>query len=169
MVSCRNITSDPTGIKGPAADQPGLADMTLKAIDILKARDTANDGFFMMAEAASIDKMFHVLDYERALGELLELDNTIRKTIEHLEKLGIANETLIVVTADHGEGVWKAGTRRPVTDPEEHLRPRFRCIRLLRHQVPQAAIRRPKEEERHRSLHQLSVSCCERRGRTSID
>lgn len=89
---------------GPALDQPGLAEMTLKAIDILKARDTGNKGFFMMSEAASIDKMFHVLDYERALGELLELDDTVRKTIEHLEKIGELDETLIIVTADHGHG-----------------------------------------------------------------
>jgi hypothetical protein len=89
---------------GPALDQPGLAEMTLKAIDILKARDTENKGFFMMSEAASIDKMFHVLDYERALAELLELDDTVRKTIEHLEKIGELDETLIIVTADHGHG-----------------------------------------------------------------
>lgn len=78
--------------------------MTLKAIDILKARDTENKGFFMMSEAASIDKMFHVLDYERALGELLELDDTVRQTIQHLEKIGELDETLIIVTADHGHG-----------------------------------------------------------------
>jgi alkaline phosphatase len=96
-------SNDPTGAKAGALDQPGLADMTLKAIDILSARDTEGSGFFMMSEAASIDKMFHVLDYERALGDLLELDDTVRKTIEHLEKKGIADETLIVVTADHGE------------------------------------------------------------------
>ena len=96
-------SNDPTGAKAGALDQPGLADMTLKAIDILTARDTEGSGFFMMSEAATIDKMFHVLDYERALGDLLELDDTVRKTIEHLEKKGIADETLIVVTADHGE------------------------------------------------------------------
>lgn len=33
------------------------------------------------SEAASIDKMMHVLDYDRALGELLELDDTIRASI----------------------------------------------------------------------------------------
>jgi hypothetical protein len=33
------------------------------------------------SEAASIDKMMHALDYERALGELLELDDTVRATI----------------------------------------------------------------------------------------
>ena len=46
----------------------------------------------------------HVLDYPRALGELLELDDTIRAAIAHLKKLGIYQDTLIVVTADHGHG-----------------------------------------------------------------
>lgn len=48
--------------------------------------------------------MMHVLDYERALGELLELDNTIKATIAHLKKLGSLKDTLILVTADHGHG-----------------------------------------------------------------
>ena len=48
--------------------------------------------------------MMHVLDYQRALGELLELDDTIRASIEHLKKIGEYDDTLIVITADHGHG-----------------------------------------------------------------
>lgn len=48
--------------------------------------------------------MMHVLDYHRALGELLELDDTIRASIEHLKKIGEYEDTLIVITADHGHG-----------------------------------------------------------------
>ena len=65
--------------------------------------------------------MMHVLDYDRALGELLELDDTIRASIARvystllsvvsiidsqpdLEKIGQLKDTLIVVTADHGHG-----------------------------------------------------------------
>lgn len=77
--------------------------MTLKAIDILHKRG-GKDGFFLMSEAASIDKQMHVLDYERALGDLLELDDTVRATIQKLQDLGELNNTLIVVTADHGHG-----------------------------------------------------------------
>ena len=42
------------------------------------------------------------MDYDRALGDLLELDNTINATIAKLEELVILDETLIVVSADHG-------------------------------------------------------------------
>jgi hypothetical protein len=44
------------------------------------------------------DKKMHVLDYYRALGELLELDDAIRAAIEHLKKIREYENTLIVVT-----------------------------------------------------------------------
>ena len=80
--------------------------MTQKAIDVLQARAKADNdaGWFLMAEAASIDKQMHTLDYDRALGELLELDDTIKASIAHLDNCGWLDETLIVVTADHGHG-----------------------------------------------------------------
>ncbi|KAF2007475.1 alkaline phosphatase-like protein [Amniculicola lignicola CBS 123094] len=106
----RNIYQDnlklslsPSGDKTSALDQPGLKEMTIKAIDIL-AKRSGDKGFFLMSEAASIDKMMHVLDYDRALGELLELDDTIKATIAHLKKINKFKETLILVTADHGHG-----------------------------------------------------------------
>ncbi|KJA26321.1 hypothetical protein HYPSUDRAFT_133133 [Hypholoma sublateritium FD-334 SS-4] len=98
------LKNSPIGDGSDATDQPGLKDMTLKAIDILQARTKNGQGWFMMSEAASIDKMMHVLDYDRALGELLELDDTIRASIAHLKAIGEYENTLIVVTADHGHG-----------------------------------------------------------------
>lgn len=99
----RNQSNSPDGSEDDATDQPGLKDMTLKAIDILDARND-DKGWFLMSEAASIDKMMHVLDYDRALGDLLELDDTIKATVEKLEAMGQLEDTLIIVTADHGHG-----------------------------------------------------------------
>ncbi|KAF1991797.1 alkaline phosphatase [Aulographum hederae CBS 113979] len=99
----------PDGSGADAVDQPGLKEMTLKAIDILQARNSEK-GWFIMSEAASIDKQMHTLDYDRALGELLELDDTIRHTKQHLSDMGILDETLILVTADHGHGFDVAGS-----------------------------------------------------------
>jgi alkaline phosphatase len=99
----KNFKNSPTGEKTPALDLPGLKEMTLKAIDILYKRG-GDKGFFMMSEAASIDKQMHALDYDRALGDLLELDDTVNATIAKLKALGILNDTLIIVTADHGHG-----------------------------------------------------------------
>lgn len=86
-------------------DVPGLQDMTIKALDILVARSKAKGvPFMMMSEAASIDKQMHAHDYDRALGDTLELDATIRATLDHLKELGELENTLVVVTADHGHG-----------------------------------------------------------------
>jgi alkaline phosphatase len=102
----KNFTNDPAGNKSAATDLPGLKEMTLKAIDILHARG-GDKGFFLMSEAASIDKQMHILDYDRALGDLLELDDTVQATIAKLKELGELDNTLIVVTADHGHGFGK--------------------------------------------------------------
>ncbi|CAI4214014.1 unnamed protein product [Parascedosporium putredinis] len=95
--------NNPAGGSDPALDLPGLKEMTVKAVEILHNRG-GDKGFFLMSEAASIDKQMHQLDYDRALGDLLEFDDTIKATIEKLEELGVLDETLIVVSADHGHG-----------------------------------------------------------------
>ncbi|KAI1341028.1 alkaline phosphatase-like protein [Xylariaceae sp. FL0016] len=95
--------NDPLGSTSPALDIPGLKEMTLKAVDILHQRG-GDEGFFLMSEGASIDKQMHALDYDRALGDLLELDDTVRATIAHLEAIGELERTLVLVTADHGHG-----------------------------------------------------------------
>ncbi|KAB5575594.1 alkaline-phosphatase-like protein [Coniochaeta sp. 2T2.1] len=99
----KTLSNDPSGNKSAATDLPGLKEMTLKAIDVLHTRG-GDKGFFLMSEAASIDKQMHVLDYDRALGDLLELDDTVRATVAKLKALGELENTLIVVTADHGHG-----------------------------------------------------------------
>ncbi|KAI0805683.1 alkaline phosphatase [Xylaria sp. FL0064] len=98
-----DFTNDPHGTEAPALDLPGLKEMTLKAVDILLERG-GEKGFFLMSEGASIDKQMHTLDYDRALGDLLELDDTVRATIAHLKSLNELDNTLILVTADHGHG-----------------------------------------------------------------
>ncbi|KAF2226605.1 alkaline phosphatase [Elsinoe ampelina] len=105
----RNQRNSPDGLRNDAIDQPGLKQMTIKAIDILQtrakaAKDKDEQSWFLMSEAASIDKQMHALDYDRALGELLELDDTIRASIEHLDEIGELENTMIIVTADHGHG-----------------------------------------------------------------
>ncbi|KAI8394028.1 alkaline-phosphatase-like protein [Radiomyces spectabilis] len=91
---------DMSGKDALGSDQPGLDDMTLKALEVLKKRG-GKDGFFLMSEAASVDKQLHGLDYPRAWAELIELDVTVKKTVEWLKKNGEFEDTLILVTADH--------------------------------------------------------------------
>ncbi|GAA5816809.1 hypothetical protein MFLAVUS_010343 [Mucor flavus] len=88
------------GADALGVDQPGLSDMTLSALEVLKKRG-GKDGFFMMSEAASVDKQLHKFDFSRAYAELIELDVTIKNTIKWLKKNGEYEDTLILVTADH--------------------------------------------------------------------
>ncbi|KAG1220935.1 hypothetical protein G6F68_021067 [Rhizopus microsporus] len=58
--------------------------MTLAALEVLKKRG-GKDGFFMMSEAASVDKQLHIFDFPRAWADLIELDVTIKNTIQWLK------------------------------------------------------------------------------------
>ncbi|KAI9490802.1 alkaline-phosphatase-like protein [Zychaea mexicana] len=100
---------DLSGDSALGSDQPGLDDMTLKALEVLKKRG-GDDGFFLMSEAASVDKRLHQLDFPRAWADLIELDVTIKKTIEWLKKNGEYEDTLILVTADHSHSYDVFGT-----------------------------------------------------------
>lgn len=90
---------------GDFTDQPGLVDMTLSALDVLGQNE---NGFYLMVEAASVDKQMHPLDQERMIADLIEFDNAIAAAIEWAAVS--APETLIVVTADHGHGYEVYGT-----------------------------------------------------------
>lgn len=98
----RNVFTDNLG---DFTDQPGLVDMTLSALEILGQNE---NGFYLMVEAGSIDKQMHPLDQERALSDLIELDNAVAAAIEWAAVN--APDTLIVVTADHGHGYEVYGT-----------------------------------------------------------
>ncbi|KAJ8612464.1 hypothetical protein MRB53_037393 [Persea americana] len=97
----------PDGLGGSATDQPGLKEMTLKAVQILQARSAASGKGLVphvrgcvgrQADAQSTDRKGR-LDYDRALGDLLELDDTVRATMAYLNQTGELNNTLIIITA----------------------------------------------------------------------
>lgn len=57
----RGLKNSPTGDGTDAVDQPGLKEMTLKAIDILttRSKEDKDQGWYLMSEAASIGA-FHL-------------------------------------------------------------------------------------------------------------
>ncbi len=85
-------------------DQPGLVQMTQVALDRLAKN---NDGFFLMVEGASIDKMSHPMDWDRALFETIEFDKAVGLGMEFAKT---HPDTLVVVTGDHTHGVSIIGT-----------------------------------------------------------
>ncbi|KXG84482.1 alkaline phosphatase [Agrobacterium bohemicum] len=98
----RNFLKKGTVDKFP--NQPGLVDMTKAALGELSKNQ---DGFFLMVEAANIDKMSHPLDWDRAVIETIEFDKAVGVAREFAAK---NPDTLIVVTGDHTHGVSIIGT-----------------------------------------------------------
>lgn len=99
----RAVIKNPKVLKG-FTDQPGLVEMTEKAIDTLSKND---NGFFMMVEGACVDKQLHVLDWQRAAYDNIELD----KAVGAAQKFAAQNnDTLIIVVADHAHGASITGT-----------------------------------------------------------
>lgn len=78
-----------------ATNEPSLAEMTKKAIDLL---DDNRKGFTLQVEGASIDKRDHAADPCGQTGELLGLDKAIGVAQEYQRK---HPDTLIIMTADH--------------------------------------------------------------------
>jgi alkaline phosphatase len=106
------------GTVGKFPNQPGLMDMTKAALEQLSKNP---DGFFLMVEGASIDKMSHPMDWDRALYETIEFDQTIGLAREFAAK---HPDTLIVVTGDHAHGTSIIGTiddEKPGTDMREKV------------------------------------------------
>ncbi|WCK05172.1 alkaline phosphatase [Agrobacterium tumefaciens] len=99
-------------------DQPGLVEMTKVALDNLSKNP---EGFFLMVEAANVDKMSHPLDWDRAVVDTIEFDKTIGIAREFAAK---NPDTLIIVTGDHTHGVSIIGTvddNKPGTDMREKV------------------------------------------------
>ncbi|MFQ6333092.1 alkaline phosphatase [Methylophilus sp. 3sh_L] len=76
------------------AGEPSLAEMTGKAIDILKKNQ---NGFFLMVEGGRIDHASHAGNAYRTFKDAVALSDAVR---EAASKVNL-NDTLIIVTADH--------------------------------------------------------------------
>ena len=76
-------------------NQPDLTEMTQSAIDVLSSNP---NGFFLMVEAALIDKFNHPLDWERAAFDTIMLSNAVQIAKDFAKT---HPDTLIIVTPDH--------------------------------------------------------------------
>ncbi|KAI8812062.1 alkaline-phosphatase-like protein [Cladochytrium replicatum] len=99
--------SNPTGGAGANTDQPSLEEMVSVAIEVMDKRCGA-EGWFLMAEGASIDKSMHPLDFDRGLADLLELDRAVRLVKDYGKRNG--DNTAIILTADHAQGYDVSGS-----------------------------------------------------------
>jgi alkaline phosphatase len=106
------------GTVGKFPNQPGLVEMTKAALDRLSKNP---EGFFLMIEGASIDKMSHPLDWDRAVFETIEFDKAVGLARDFAAK---NPDTLIIATGDHTHGFSIIGTvddDKPGTDMREKV------------------------------------------------
>lgn len=74
--------------------EPSLAEMTRAAITRLSSNP---NGFVLMVEGGRVDHGLHAGDAQRALGDAVALDEAVATAVAMTN----ADETLIIVTADH--------------------------------------------------------------------
>ena len=84
--------------------QPDLTEMTDAAIKVLSRNP---NGFFLMVEAALVDKYSHPLDWERAVYDTIMFDKAVAIAKRFAD---VHKDTLVIVTGDHIHGVSIVGT-----------------------------------------------------------
>ncbi len=83
-------------------DQPSLAEMARKALDLLAASEDGRDnGFFLMIEGSRIDHAAHANDPAAHLHDILAYDEAVAAVLAWAAEDG---NTLVVSTADHETG-----------------------------------------------------------------
>lgn len=78
--------------------EPSLAEMTMKAIQILNRNP---QGFFLMVEGGLIDVAAHAWDGAALIREIAAFDAAVKVAFDFAQR---NRETLVLVTADHGTG-----------------------------------------------------------------
>ena len=92
---------------------PSLALMSETALSRLAGEGTGDDTFFLMIESASIDKQSHQRKACGSIGELQQLDETLGVVLAFAET---HPDTLILVTADHGQAAQLVAERTLFSD-----------------------------------------------------
>ena len=98
-------------------DTPMLEDLARLALRSLSAHSP--QGFYLMVEGASIDKRAHAVDAERTIWDVIEFDRAVQVALDFARRTNTdrdpANDTLVIVAADHetgGLGIIGVGNER---------------------------------------------------------
>ena len=108
-----------------APDQPSLAEMTRKAIDVLSRSEKGQrHGFFLFVEGSKVDWAAHANDPAGVISDLAAYDEAVKVALEFARADG---QTLIISTSDHGNGGLTIGrreaTRYATTDDDSLVTP----------------------------------------------
>jgi alkaline phosphatase len=81
------------------SENPTLADMAVAALDVL---DRNPKGFWLMVEAGDVDWANHDNNLDNSIGAVKSGDDAVKAITDWVEKHSNWQETVLIVTADHG-------------------------------------------------------------------
>jgi alkaline phosphatase len=81
------------------SENPTLAEMTTAALTVLQKRDR---GFWLMVEAGDVDWANHDNNIDTSIGAVISGDKAVKVITDWVEKNSSWDETVLIVTADHG-------------------------------------------------------------------
>lgn len=84
-------------------EEPSLAEMTEKAIEVLEKDE---EGFFLMVEGSKIDWAAHANDPAGTIGDILAFDDAIKVALDYAKE---NQDTIVVVTTDHANSGFSIG------------------------------------------------------------
>lgn len=84
------------------ANSPDLATMTKGALNVLSQNET---GFFLMVEGGAVDWAAHANNLPRLIEEQIDFNEAVEAAVDWVETNSSWDETMIVVTTDHGNGL----------------------------------------------------------------
>ncbi|WP_441244395.1 alkaline phosphatase [Tardiphaga sp. 768_D3_N2_1] len=97
-------------------EQPDLTEQVQAALNVLSRNDK---GFVLMVESGMIDKYAHLLDMDRAVYDVIMLDNAVKLARDWAAKRG--DDTLILVVSDHSHPNSLVGTVNDDMSKEPNL------------------------------------------------
>jgi alkaline phosphatase len=80
-------------------ENPTLADMATTALEVLSKK---SDNFWLMVEAGDVDWANHANNIDNSIGAVISGDEAFRAVTEWIENHGGWDNTIVILTADHG-------------------------------------------------------------------
>ena len=93
---------DGTGMGNQLVNMPELSTMAEGALNVLNQDE---DGFFLMVESGAVDWAAHANDTGRIIEEQISFNETVASVVDWVETNSSWDETLVIVTTDHGNGL----------------------------------------------------------------
>lgn len=101
------------------SEQPSLAEMTQKAIDVLSKNEK---GFFLLVEGSKVDWASHANDPIGVISDTLAYDDAVKAALDFAKKDG---STVVISVTDHGNGGMTIGNKATDKDYDKRTLDEF--------------------------------------------